>query len=54
MSSVRIAVKWRFGEVVKRFAFLDSYKNLRIDSEPVETMYTFGTLLQDYRVCNGA
>ena len=51
MSSYRICVEWGFGKVIKDWAFLDFYKNLKLELQQVPTLYTVGVLLSNIRSC---
>lgn len=51
MSSVRVAVEWLFGEIVKYFKFVDFKRNLSIRLSPVGKIYIVAALLQNAQAC---
>ncbi len=51
MASYRICVEWGFGKMIKDWAFLDFYKNLKLKLQQVPTMYRVGVLLSNIRFC---
>ena len=51
MSRVRQSVEWGFGNVVRKFAFLDYKKNLKIYLQPVGVYYVVGVLLVNCHNC---
>ena len=51
MSSVRVAVEWLFGKIVKYFKFVDFKRNLSIRLSPVGKIYIICALFQNARTC---
>ena len=51
MSSVRIAVEWQFGHVVRYWHHLDLRSAMKIFKSPVANLYTVGVLLANCHTC---
>ena len=48
MSSVRMSIKWLFGDIVNYFKFLDFKKNLKISLNAVGKVYIVAAILRNY------
>ena len=51
MSKVKIEVEWIFGDIIKKFSFLDFKKKLKVQLSAVGKMYIVCTLMQNARSC---
>lgn len=51
MSRLRVAVEWRFGEILRDFAFVDFRKNLKLYLQPVGKLYVVCALLSNCKCC---
>lgn len=51
MSTVRQAVEWGFGKVIREFAFLDFKKNQKINLQELEKMYFTAVLMTNCHTC---
>lgn len=51
MSSVRMAVEWEFGKIIKLWAFMDFPKNIKLYKSPVGKLYHVAVLLTNFHTC---
>ena len=51
MSSVRVSVKWIFGDIVNYFKFMDFKKNLKVGLSQVGKMYIVAAVLRNALTC---
>ena len=51
MSRIRIAVEWSFGKIITQNAFLDFWKNQKIQMSPLAKYYHVATLLTNMHTC---
>jgi hypothetical protein len=51
MADLRIAVEWRFGDIVRDFAFIDFKKNLKLYLQPVGKLYIVAALFSNCKCC---
>ncbi len=51
MSSVRVSIKWVFGDIINHFKFIDFKKNLKIGLSAVGKMYSVCALLRNALTC---
>lgn len=51
MSRLRISVEWRFGEILRDFAFVDYKKNQKLFLQPVGRYYVVCALLSNCKAC---
>ncbi len=51
MSSVRVSIKWVFGDIINHFKFMDFKKNLKIGLSAVGKTYSVCALLRNALTC---
>jgi hypothetical protein len=51
MSKIRVSVEWAFGHLIRKSAFLEWVRTLKVQASPVSKYYVVGALLSNIHKC---